>query len=293
MEKRRQLTPLEPLVGAVEQAEQLDAVGKPLAKRVRNTIPAGPLKDAISGSWLGHALHPMLTDVVIGSFMSASLLDLLGGDEDGKARERLIAIGIAAYGPTALTGVNDWADAEPGNDAVRRTGIAHAGANAVALSLYTASLMARRRGARGRGALLSAAGAAVLGAAGYLGGHLSFSQGIGPDQTVFDTGPTDWTPAADASQLAERRPTQVIVGDTPVLVMRDGEDVYAMHDRCSHRGCSLADGKLDGREIECVCHGSRFDLADGSLRRGPATAAQPAYETREHDGRIEIRLSAG
>jgi nitrite reductase/ring-hydroxylating ferredoxin subunit len=84
----------------------------------------------------------------------------------------------------------------------------------------------------------------------------------------------------------------VIVGDTPVFLFRDGDEVYAIHDRCSHRGCSLADGTVEGRTVECPCHGSRFDLADGSLKRGPATAAQPAYETREQDGRVEIRLRA-
>jgi nitrite reductase/ring-hydroxylating ferredoxin subunit len=290
---RRQLTPLEPLVEAVERAEALDLPAKAVGKQVREVLSPGALKDALSGSWLGHAVHPVLTDVVIGSFVSASLLDFLGGDDDGAASERLIAIGIAAYGPTALTGVNDWADAEPADDAVRRVGLVHAATNAAALSLYAASLAARRGGARGRGKLLGAAGAAVLGAAGYLGGHLSFAKGVGPDQTVFDPGPDDWTAAADASQLAERRPLQAIVGDTPVLVVRDGDDVYAIHDRCSHRGCSLSDGELDGRVVECACHGSRFDLADGSLKRGPATAAQPAFETRERDGRIEIRRVAG
>lgn len=291
-EGRRQLTPLEPLVEALEGAEQLDGIGKSTAKRIRGTIPGGAVKDAISGTWLGHAVHPMLTDVVIGSFLSATLLDLVGGDEAGTARERLIAIGIAAYGPTALTGANDWADTEPADDSVRRVGLVHAGVNAAALSLYIASLAARRRGARRRGTLLSLTGAAVLGAGGYLGGHLSFARGVGPDQTIFDEGPSDWTAAADASQLPERRPTQVIVGDTPVLIVRDGEEVFAIHDRCSHRGCSLADGKLDGRIIECACHGSRFELSDGAVRQGPATAAQPAFETRERDGRIEVRLRA-
>src|SRR3954469_14736258 len=173
-------SPLKPLVDAVEGAAPLDAAGKTVAKTVRNTISPGPIKDALSGTWLGHALHPMLTDVVIGSFMSATPAALSGSDEDGPAQRRLIGAGIAAYGPTALTGVNDWADAEPTDAAVRRVGLVHAATNSVALSLYTSSLVARRRGARGRGKLLSAAGAAVLGLGGFLGGHLSFVQGVGP-----------------------------------------------------------------------------------------------------------------
>ena len=290
----RRKTPFGPVIDAIEGAEPLDAVAKPVGKQVRGAIGPGALKDALAGTWLGHALHPMLTDVVIGSFVSATLLDLLGGDDDGSASERLIAIGIAAYGPTALTGVNDWADSEPVDDGVRRAGLVHAGTNAAALWLYVGSLVARRRGLRGRGKLLGLAGAGALGFAGYLGGHLSFAKGVGPDQTVFDPGPDEWTPALDASELADGEPKRAVVDESPVVLVRSGGGVHALHDRCSHRGCSLSEqGELrDGGVIECQCHGSRFKLADGALVRGPATAPQPAFETRERDGRIELRRIA-
>jgi nitrite reductase/ring-hydroxylating ferredoxin subunit len=286
---RRQLTPLEPLVRSVENASFLDPVAQAVGKSVRENVPRGPVKDALAGTWLGHAVHPMLTDIVIGSFTSASMLDLLAPGEEGKSSERLIALGIAAYLPTAAAGVNDWADTEAVDDGIRRAGLIHANANLVALTLYAASLRARRRGARGRGALLGFAGLTVLMAGGYLGGHLSLTKGVGPDQTVFDPGPTDWTPAADPSQLPDRRPTRVVVGDTPVLLLRDGEQIFAIHDRCSHRGCSLSDGELEGDEIVCACHGSRFDRRDGSVKRGPATSPQPAFQVRQSDGRVEVR----
>jgi nitrite reductase/ring-hydroxylating ferredoxin subunit/uncharacterized membrane protein len=283
-------SPFRPLVEALESTSALDTPGKAVGKTVRGVFGPGALKDALSGTWLGHALHPVLTDVVIGTFLSASLLDLLGDDDDGRAAERLLAVGIAAYGPTAVTGVNDWADAEPADPAVRRVGLVHAASNAVALSLYTGSLVSRKRGARGRGKLLAAAGTAVMATAGYLGGHLSFTQGVGPNQTVFDEGPDDWSDAAAAADLGEDDPQAVVVGDTPVMLVRHGHGVHALHNRCSHRGCLLSDGEVDGDTVECSCHGSRFSLDDGSVERGPATAGQPSYETRERDGRIEIRL---
>jgi nitrite reductase/ring-hydroxylating ferredoxin subunit len=287
--RRRRATPLEPIVEAVEAAAVLDAPAKAIAKAARGAIGTGPVKDALSGTWLGHALHPLLTDLVIGSLMSSTLLDVLGGDADGTASRRLIGVGIAAYPPTALAGVNDWADAEPGDDGVRRSGLTHAATNLAALGLYTASLAARRRGAHGRGKLLGAGGAALLMAGGYLGGHLSFAKGVGPDQTVFDPGPTEWTPAADASQLADGRPTRVVVDETPVLLLREGERYFAIHDRCSHRGCSLSEGSVEGDHIVCPCHGSTFDRRDGSVQRGPATAPQPAFQVRVTDGRVELR----
>src|SRR3954468_9390636 len=105
-------TPLDPLAGRVESAAALASPGKALAARVRGLIPHGPVKDALSGTWLGHAVHPMLTDVVIGSFLERALLDPRGGQNGGRARRRLVTVGLAAYPPTALTGVNDWADTE-------------------------------------------------------------------------------------------------------------------------------------------------------------------------------------
>jgi nitrite reductase/ring-hydroxylating ferredoxin subunit/uncharacterized membrane protein len=286
---RRQLTPLEPLVARIEAEDALDSIGERSGKTVRDVVSSSGLKGVLSGTWLGHAVHPMLTDIVVGSFVSASLLDLLAPAGEGSASERLIAVGLAAYVPTAAAGLNDWADSEPVDAAVRRTGVVHAGCNAVATLLYAASWRARRRGARARGAVLGFAGMSVLMAGGYLGGHLSLSKGVGPDQTVFDPGPTDWTTAADASVLSEDRPTRVVVDDTPVFLLRRGEQIFAIHDRCSHRGCSLSEGTLAGDDVICACHGSRFDLRNGSVKAGPATAAQPAFQVRNSDGRVEIR----
>jgi nitrite reductase/ring-hydroxylating ferredoxin subunit/uncharacterized membrane protein len=290
---RRQLTPLEPLVSQIESAESLDPAAKAVGKAVRENVGGGQLKEALSGTWLGHPVHPMLTDVVVGSFTSASLLDLLAPGSQ-TASERLIALGLLAYLPTAAAGANDWADSEAVDDGVRRVGLVHAGCNLVGASLYAASWSARRRGARRTGAVLGLAGMTVMAAGGYLGGHLSLTKGVGPSQTVFDPGPTDWTPAADATLLSESRPLRVVVDDTPVLLLRQNDSVFAIHDRCSHRGCSLSDGEVEGEEVVCACHGSRFSVRDGSVRHGPATTAQPAFQARVEDGRIEIRrLSPG
>jgi len=286
---QRRKTPIEPLVDRLEAAGGLDAAGRAIAGRVRKATAPTALKEALSGTWLGHAVHPLLTDVVLGALLSTTILDVVGGDESGRGRRRLIGVGILAALPTAATGANDWADSEYGNDPVRRVGLVHAACNVGALSLYAASLPARRRGDGLRGTVLGLGGATLLGISGYLGGHLSFAQGIGPDQTIYDAGPTDWTSAGDAADLADGQPKRVVVDETPVLLLRDGAQLFALHDRCSHRGCSLADGKVDGDEIECPCHGSRFARADGAVRRGPASAPQPSFDVRESGGRLEVR----
>src|SRR5205085_7714493 len=154
--------PTSPLIDVVEQASALDGAATPVAKKVREIFKPGPVRDALAGTWIGHALHPLLTDVVIGSWTSATVLDLIGGPDGEGAAERLIALGIAAYVPTALTGGSDWADSEATDDEVRRIGLTHALINVSALALYGASLSARRNGQTGRGKLLALAGAGVM-----------------------------------------------------------------------------------------------------------------------------------
>ncbi|HET9125995.1 MAG TPA: Rieske 2Fe-2S domain-containing protein [Solirubrobacteraceae bacterium] len=282
----------ESLTAAIEGAEILDRVATPLSNAVRSALDPGPVKDALSGTWLGHPLHPVLTDVVVGSFLSTSALDLLGGRRLEPARRRLIALGLAAYAPTAASGASDWIDASS-DPRVKRDGVVHAAANLVGSALYAASVPLGRRGRHAAAVTTRAAGMGMLVLGAFLGGHLSFRRGVGPDQTFFDPGPDDWTPAIDGSQLVEGRPHRALVGGTPVLLLQRGERIHAIHDRCSHRGCSLADGEVDGEEIVCGCHFSRFSLIDGSVRRGPAVAPQPVYETRREGSIVEIRLGGG
>jgi nitrite reductase/ring-hydroxylating ferredoxin subunit len=167
--------------------------------------------------------------------------------------------------------------------------MAHAAANVGALVLYSASLLARRRGAQGTGVALGLAGAAALGAGGWLGGDLAYALGLGVDQTVFHPEPSDWTPVLDASMLVDDRPTAATAGNTPVMVVRRNGTLHALADRCTHRGGPLSEGELVGDCVQCPWHQSRFRLDDGSVEQGPATFPQPVLDVREHDGRIEIR----
>jgi uncharacterized membrane protein len=130
---------------------------------VRRALPAGPLKDALSGTWLGHTLHPLLTDLPIGAWTSSLMLDAIGGPQSRTAAKRLIAIDILAALPTAATGVCDWGDTQPKE---RRVGLMHAAANTTALALFSTSLLARRHGRHGRGIALSLAAAGALGVGG-------------------------------------------------------------------------------------------------------------------------------
>jgi len=287
--------PTSPLPEAVarrlEGAAALDAPAKAVGKAVRDAVPAGPVKDSLSGRWLGHALHPLLTDIPIGTWTSAVLLDLLGGKGSDAAARRLIAAGLAAAPVTFATGWMDWADTEPASDAVRRTGVVHAAFNGAGAAAFAASLAARRDGRTGRGKLLSLAGLGLIGAGGWLGAHLSYARGVGVDTTALGRDVEEWTDALPETELTDGRPACAIVDGTAVVLVRQGGRIHALADRCAHRGGPLHQGEVGDGTITCPLHGSRFRLEDGGVERGPSAYPQPRYETRVAGGTVQVRAA--
>jgi nitrite reductase/ring-hydroxylating ferredoxin subunit/uncharacterized membrane protein len=243
------------------------------------------LKDALSGTWLGHPLHPPLTDIVVGAWTGALLLDLLGGERSEDAADTMVGIGVLAAVPTAITGLSDWAELSGGT---RRVGSVHAIGTTTALLLHAVSWLSRKRGHRGRGFALSSAGFAVVSASAWLGGHLSFGTGVGVNQTAFDTLPTEWTAVAEDGDVEEGTLAAASAAGVAIVLVRNAGQIAALADRCSHRGCALHEGRLEEETIICPCHGSTFRL-DGSIVKGPATSPQPALEARVESGKIEVR----
>ncbi len=287
------MTPLpHTLSERISSVEALDGPAKAIGRQIRNLLPAGGgIKDILSGTWIGHALHPLLTDVPIGTWTSATLLDVFGGRASRPAAKKLIGVGLAAAAPTALTGWTDWADTEPGSDAVRRIGMVHAVSNVTAAALYGASYAARRRGAHTTGVLFGLAGAGAMGAGGWLGGDLSYTRGVGVNETLFRNEPADWTPVLDASMLVDDRPIAALAGEREMLIVKRNGVIHALANRCAHRGGPLSEGELDGDCIVCPWHSTRFRLEDGAVDRGPSTYPQPVYEVRVEGGRIEVRAA--
>jgi hypothetical protein len=170
----------------LEEARALDRPVRALEPSVRGLFGTGTRGSVLRGEWLGHALHPVLTDVVLGTWTSASLLDLLGGPGSSASAQRLVGSGLVAFGPTAWAGWAEWSAAGTRD---KRVGLVHAVTNGVAAGVYTASWLARRRGRHGTGAGLALAGAAVSGVGGYLGGHLAEARKVGSRHPAFEDGP--------------------------------------------------------------------------------------------------------
>jgi nitrite reductase/ring-hydroxylating ferredoxin subunit/uncharacterized membrane protein len=281
---------LRDLLRPLERWEPLDIAGNWLGAAAGVLVGNRTAKTVLSGTWLGHSLHPVLTDVPVGALTSATLLDLLGGAEGGDAADALTIIGLAAVAPTALAGLSDWSDTH-GQD--RRLGVVHALANAGSSALYAAALLSRRGGNRRLGTAFSLAGLGVLGASGYIGGHLVFGRGIGVDHTVFDEPPSEWTTVARETDVPSGTPLRVEARGYGVLLYREPHAIHAIGDRCTHAGGPLHEGTVDAELcVTCPWHGSRFRLEDGAVVGGPATAPQPRFDVRLTDGNVEVRLNA-
>jgi nitrite reductase/ring-hydroxylating ferredoxin subunit/uncharacterized membrane protein len=266
----------------------------PLAERlqplIRRAVSAPGVRNFLDGVWLGAPLHPGLTDVPVGAWTTALLLDtgsVLSGDRAlGAAADRALAVGTIAAVPAAVTGLNDLRDLVGQS---RRIAMVHALVNVAGLSLSTASLAYRHSGRRGLGRGLSGLGYVTSSMAAHLGGKLSFALGVRVNRTVGQAVPGSFVPVLDEAELQDEELRRVDVDGVPVLLARSqGGELCALAATCTHLGGPLAEGSRDGDTVTCPWHGSRFDLRSGAVVEGPAVFVQPRLETRVREGKIEI-----
>jgi nitrite reductase/ring-hydroxylating ferredoxin subunit len=249
---------------------------------VARLLRPGRVRDALHGVWLGHPAHPMLVQAPLGAWLSASFLDAWPGN--ATASRRLVLAGLAAAVPAAVAGTADWSEQ---HEQQMRVGVVHALANVTAVALYTASVAVP---ARARA--LRLAGLAVAGTGGFLGGHLSYRQSAGANQTepvphLIEPGWHDLMPAAE---LTDGKPAKRMLGDVPVVGVRDGADFHVLAAHCSHLSGPLSDGEYSDGCLTCPWHGSSFRISDGKVARGPATAPQPVFQTRVTGGTLQVCL---
>ncbi|MCT1803409.1 hypothetical protein CKW39_09675 [Kocuria sp. WRN011] len=170
---------LQQLTDRIEQTNSLDSVIA-FAKENAGPIMKQPMvSKVLSGDFLGHPLHPMLTDIPIGAWSMSALLDVLGGEELEDASAILVGVGVLSAIPTAATGLHDW---QTTKGATSRVGFVHAATMDVTVLLYSGSLLARVTGHHTPGKLLGLAGLGVMTVGGFLGGHLTYSMGVNVEQ---------------------------------------------------------------------------------------------------------------
>jgi nitrite reductase/ring-hydroxylating ferredoxin subunit/uncharacterized membrane protein len=277
---------LEKAMKRLEEAEALDQPAQKLADVVHAATRPRLVKNALSGTWLGHRFHPLLVELPIGFWSGALMFDMIATRRGRWAADVLVGSGVVAAVPTAAAGLSDWADTFGGP---KRIGLVHASCNTLALLSYSGSLVARLLGRRKAGVGLSLVGATAVSVGGYLGSHLSYVQAVGVERKWLAGGPKDWTAVLDAGELQEATPRVVRAGDTDVLLYREGNRINALWATCTHEGGPLGEGHFADGCVRCPWHGSTFRLADGKVVRGPAAASQPVYEARVTDGKVEVR----
>ncbi len=250
------------------------------------------MADFLHGTWLGHPLHPVLTDATIGAWLYSAFFDIAGLATGSKSMEdaadTLVGVGAAMAVPTAITGLTDYSRIP--NHAVRH-GALHGILNLTGFALYLLSFGARKRGARGLGIGLSAAGLGIATISAWIGGDMVYRQRVGTNHAVDHGRPRDWTTAMPAAALADGQALRIDVEGVPVLLTRQNGEIYAIGAVCSHAGGPLEQGDFAGTCVTCPWHGSVFNLEDGGVVHGPATEKEPDFEVRVVGGQIELRVA--
>jgi nitrite reductase/ring-hydroxylating ferredoxin subunit/uncharacterized membrane protein len=280
----------------LRRVPKLEAGAHAVSRGIHNEVlkggpPAWAAADVLHGKWLGHPLHAALTDFTVGAWILAPIFDCLGevcglkGAE--RAADRLVDMGNAAAVPTALAGIADFSTLP---DRAMATGAVHGLLNACGLALNLLSASARRSGRRPLGVLLSAMASGGLLLSTWLGGELVYRHKVGVNRTQEPSGPQDWTAVLQEQQLQEDAPRRIEVNGSPVLLYRHKGTIYAIGAVCAHDAGALEQGTVEDHCVTCPLHQSVYDLENGSVVHGPANYAEPDYDVRVTDGKIELKL---
>jgi nitrite reductase/ring-hydroxylating ferredoxin subunit/uncharacterized membrane protein len=253
--------------------------------------PIRPIQNFLNGSWLGHPVHAVVTDVPIGAMTVSIIADVIGQPIVADAS---LVVGVLAMVASAVTGAADYAEVD---GTARNRATVHSVVMVVSLVLYVISLAIRSGSPADRlvpvvialvAYLLLALGAAIGGDLVYLiGTHVNRHawRGAGAKWIKLELG--------DLTDIPEGGPTKLKAGINELAVVREGDRILAVHAQCAHAGGPLAEGSRVGDAIECPWHGSRFRLANGHNVRGPAMYDQPAYDVqRAEAGGWEVRRQA-
>ncbi len=280
----------------VGSQEWIDSVAKPLEEAVSTAFvgkPGRSVKDTLNGVWLGHPVHPVLTDVPIGAWTMAQVFDTLDGiGGDGRyadAAQVCITTGLIGAVGAAVTGLTDWSDT---GGQSRRIGLVHGLLNLTATGFFLASALMRRRSRSAGAVAASSTGYAVALAAAYLGGSLVYQREIGPNHALAGEAPEQFTRTLPDAEVREGEKRKVQVGDAAVVLLRHNGQVCALAEKCAHQGGPLSEGELRDGVLHCPWHDSQYRVEDGAVVHGPSTYDQPCYDTRVVDGFIEVKPRA-
>lgn len=269
------------------------------------------LKAILQGKPFGHPLHPALVHFPIGLLILSLLLDVISSlgsasSELFQASVYAMAAGIGTGLLAALAGFVDRSDIRLDHPA-RKTVNIHMSLNLAAIGLFGVNLFLRA-GQPGQAEipvlsfLLSLVGVGILLVSGYLGGTMVYDNGVGvgrhrrntdmPDQTrdvsIFER-QDGWVAVCDENDVEDGGTLRVDWNGTIIAIARQGEDVYAFQEFCTHRYGPLSEGRLFDGQVECPWHRSCFDMRTGKVTQGPAKVDLKVYSAAIRSGKIFVR----
>jgi nitrite reductase/ring-hydroxylating ferredoxin subunit/uncharacterized membrane protein len=256
-------------------------------------MPGKYLQDFLNGSWLGHPVHAVVVDVVVGGATVVVFLDVLRYFVGVTGLEDAITwsiglVSLAGIG-AVIAGLTDFKDTATGDE--RNVTGFHGVINIIGIVLFALSFFLRLGGAHDGGFWIFLIGYLVISVGAYIGGHVVFKYGYMVNRSAFARGKkaAEFTPILAAAELADATPTKASFGATTLVLVRRGDVVNALKETCSHAGGPLSEGTLRDDTIVCPWHHSAFHLSDGRVRHGPATSRQVAYRARINEGQVEIQ----
>lgn len=254
----------------------------------------------------GHPLHPALIPFPFAFLTGAAAADVIGVTTGMPAvwttGAHLQLAGLATGLLAAVPGAIDYIYTVPPESSGKRRATKHALGNVTALVVFAAAWLFRGAAYEPGAATvaLDVVGTALLAYSGYLGGTLVTRNLISVDHRYADAG--KWQEAefsgAPGQRIAVARSADLKPGQMKLLhvngrrlALARTPDGYAVFDdRCTHRGGSLAGGVLIDRTVQCLWHGSQFDVSTGRVRCGPAKEPIRAYDAQERDGQVWLAL---
>lgn len=251
------------------------------------------LQDLLNGAWLGHSLHAVIVDVVVGASTAAVLLDVLtlffGVDGLDDATVWVVGLAWVSGIGAIVTGLTDFKDTATGDE--RNVVGIHGLINIVGNGGFAASLFMRLGDNVGAARWALFIGYLVISLGAYIGGHIVFKFGYMVNHNAFTRGKraAEFTAVLPVASLPDGTPTKAMLGATALVLVRRGDVVNALKETCSHAGGPLSEGRLDGDTIVCPWHGSAFKLADGSVAHGSATSRQVRYAARLNGDQVEVQ----
>jgi nitrite reductase/ring-hydroxylating ferredoxin subunit/uncharacterized membrane protein len=255
----------------------------------------------------GHPIHPMLVAFPIAFLFGAFVCDVVGTlaglSAWWKAGAYMALAGIGSAFIAAIPGLIDFLYSVPPRSSGKKRAAYHMIVNLSGVGLFIAAWVVRGSATAQPivpVVLLEGAGIGLITVGGWLGGTLVYRNFIGPDHRHAHAG--KWreqtaqahegqtVEAGAADELEAGQMKLVRVDGRRIVLARTAEGYVAFDDHCSHRGGSLADGVLIDACVQCLWHGSRFDVTTGRVVGGPAEQPILTYAVEQRHGKVWIKL---